>query len=341
MRSVVWVGSAVIALLLVIAAVIGLRGMAPDRAARQPGIAHQPAPAMNPGPAAASAPAAQEAAAPPGAAVPAAKPPSFDIVTVDPRGQAVIAGRAAPGDRVKVLDGDKPLGEVTADARGEWVLVPESPVAPGNRQLGLEATSRDGGAVRRSQDVVALSVNPPAGDRQNPSNLAVLLPGDGNAPARILQRPASAVDTQKLALDSAEYGGKDRLLLSGHADPGARLNVYAGDRLLGTATADGAGEWSLASPYRQPASAVELRLDQLAADGSVARRIAAPFNLPAGMAITGGDTYVVQRGNSLWLIARRIYGRGIRYTAIYHANRDQIRDPDRIYPGQQFKVPKS
>ena len=49
----------------------------------------------------------------------------------------------------------------------------------------------------------------------------------------------------------------------------------------------------------------------------------------------------MQRGNSLWLIARQIYGSGSRYTAIYRANHDLIQDPDRIYPGQQFKVPKS
>ena len=54
-----------------------------------------------------------------------------------------------------------------------------------------------------------------------------------------------------------------------------------------------------------------------------------------------GGRYVVRRGNSLWLIARQLYGEGFRYTAIYSANRDQIRDPNRIYPGQTFKLPKS
>ena len=66
-------------------------------------------------------------------------------------------------------------------------------------------------------------------------------------------------------------------MLSGHADPAARLNVYAGDRLIGTVTADPAGKWSLTAPHREPAGGVELRLDELAADGTVAHRIAAPF----------------------------------------------------------------
>lgn len=331
MRGIIWLGSAGAALLIAVAVVIGLRGTAsPSRPAVPPALAapSQPAP---------TAPAAAAGSLP----APTAKPPSFDIVRIDPQGQAVIAGRAAPGDRVRVLDGDKPIGEVTADSRGEWVLVPDAPIAPGNRQLGLEATGREGGPVRRSGDVVALSVPPSASAKHAPSALAVLLPGDADKPARVLQQPGPAPEGQALALDTAEYGAHNRLVLSGHADPGARLNVYAGDRLLGTVTADSAGKWSLAAPHRGPGGGVELRLDELAADGSVARRIAAPFEPPAATAPAGGRTYVVRQGNNLWLIARHIYGEGTRFTTIYSANRGQIRDPNLIYPGQQFRLPKS
>jgi nucleoid-associated protein YgaU len=48
----------------------------------------------------------------------------------------------------------------------------------------------------------------------------------------------------------------------------------------------------------------------------------------------------VQPGNSLWRIARRTYGQGTRYTVIYEANRQQIRNPDMIFPGQIFTLPK-
>ncbi|SFC41464.1 LysM peptidoglycan-binding domain-containing protein [Devosia psychrophila] len=48
---------------------------------------------------------------------------------------------------------------------------------------------------------------------------------------------------------------------------------------------------------------------------------------------------IIRRGDNLWTIARRVYGEGIRYTTIYEANTGQIRDPDRIYPGQVFELP--
>jgi nucleoid-associated protein YgaU len=51
------------------------------------------------------------------------------------------------------------------------------------------------------------------------------------------------------------------------------------------------------------------------------------------------NTAIVARGDNLWRISRRIYGQGTRYTVIYDANQGQIRNPDRIYPGQLFVLP--
>ena len=72
-------------------------------------------------------------------------PPSFDIVRVEPSGDTVMAGRAAPGSAVEVLDGDETIGSTTAGPTGEWVLVPEDPLGPGNHELSLRATSPAGG----------------------------------------------------------------------------------------------------------------------------------------------------------------------------------------------------
>ncbi|MGB5840589.1 MAG: LysM peptidoglycan-binding domain-containing protein, partial [Brucella anthropi] len=49
---------------------------------------------------------------------------------------------------------------------------------------------------------------------------------------------------------------------------------------------------------------------------------------------------IIRRGDNLWTISKRAYGKGTRYTTIYLANRDQIRNPDLIWPGQVFNMPK-
>ena len=60
--------------------------------------------------------------------------------------------------------------------------------------------------------------------------------------------------------------------------------------------------------------------------------------VPAG----AGDNrrLVVVRGDNLWNIARAHYGQGTHHTVIYGANKEQIRDPDLIYPGQVLSMPK-
>jgi nucleoid-associated protein YgaU len=53
------------------------------------------------------------------------------------------------------------------------------------------------------------------------------------------------------------------------------------------------------------------------------------------------DRVVIQPGNNLWRLSRSVYGKGVQYTVIYEANKDQIRNPDLIYPGQVFTLPKA
>jgi len=321
----IWAGSGFAAVLVTGAAVVGLRGFPPPVPRPQQATAVAPPPAAVP-----ANPAAVDAA--PGGA------PGFDIVKIDRAGNAVIAGWAAPGARVRVLDGSRTLGEVTADGRGEWVLVPDAPIPPGERQLSLEATDPHGRTLP-STDSVALSVLPASPGGGN-ATLAVLLPGNAQEAARVLQRPQAAADGA-LSLDTVEYDGQGRLVLSGRALPSASLNLYAGDRRLATAIADAHGNWSSVSPRPALAGRYQLRVDELAANGSVVRQVARLFEPAAAPAVPAGHRYVVKRGNNLWLIARRTYGDGFRYMVIYSANRGHIHNPNIIYPGQTFTLPKS
>jgi nucleoid-associated protein YgaU len=60
---------------------------------------------------------------------------------------------------------------------------------------------------------------------------------------------------------------------------------------------------------------------------------------PSAVDVSKIATTVVSRGDSLWRISRVTYGAGLRYAVVYKANRDQIRNPNRIYPGQIFVLP--
>lgn len=259
--------------------------------------------------------------------------PTFDIVRVDRTGSAVLAGRAEAGAQVRLYANGKEIAAAKANSRGEWTMVVETPLEAGNQELTLSARVDDGEAVASEQKVV---VAVPA--RHDALPLVVLdQPG---AASRILQGPGLETEEGALALSSVDYDRKGGIILSGQAEPGTALRIYLDNEELGTAAADKEGRWTLKVEKSVLPGVYTLRVDELTGKGKVARRVELPFERasPEDLKFTQGKV-IVQPGNSLWRISRFIYGEGLRYTVIYEANRNQIRDPDLIYPGQIFEVP--
>lgn len=54
----------------------------------------------------------------------------------------------------------------------------------------------------------------------------------------------------------------------------------------------------------------------------------------------GGErSYTIEKGDTLSAIAQRAYGKAKYWRQIHEANRDEIEDPDRIFPGQVIRLP--
>jgi nucleoid-associated protein YgaU len=302
---------------------------------------------------------------------PAAIAPSFDHVRVSAQGEMVLAGRADPGAEVTILFGADTLGVVRADLRGEWVFVPSRRIAARTGELSLRARGNDGLVTEGAAPVLVLVPDPPP-----PAQVAALppvplpptvveLPRAPEAAPRVLQEavseppaalplalpptptatrpapgPATAPQRGPVSLQTVDYDERGEVRFAGTASAGAPVRLYVDNQPVGEAQAGPDGRWSL-TPAEPVAPGVrQLRVDQLAASGQVAARVEAPFQrveLPPETLRDG--QVVVQPGQNLWRIARGAYGRGVRYTVIYQANRDQIRDPRLIYPGQVFTLP--
>lgn len=270
--------------------------------------------------------------------------PTFDVVRVTRDGNAVIAGRAKPGATVTVWDQGLPLGTVTADPNGEWVLIPQRQLDAGARELSIEAQG-DGNAAVGSEQVVVLAVPDRAGGAIVPERpLAVLMPRAGEGASRVLQGPGAATPEGRPAsgvnVDVVDYDGKGNVVISGRGVPDTEVRAYADGRLVGVSRTDTGGNWVLLPEESLRPGNYELRIDQVRTGGEVVARAATPFTRvePARILVREGQV-IVQPGNSLWRIARATYGSGLRFTVIYDANKDQIRDPDVIFPGQVFAVP--
>jgi nucleoid-associated protein YgaU len=75
------------------------------------------------------------------------------------------------------------------------------------------------------------------------------------------------------------------------------------------------------------------------AEPEVPTMVAVSLGDPEAQRFVSGKA-IIRRGDNLWTIARRVYGEGLKYTTIYEANTGQIRNPNRIYPGQVFDLPE-
>jgi nucleoid-associated protein YgaU len=183
--------------------------------------------------------------------------PVFDIARIERSGDAVIAGRAAPGATVELLRGGEVYDRAVADDSGQFVMVPPR-LPSGEYELTLRSKQRDGKQATSEQKVVIA-----VGDVQ--PNLS----------------------PDQSALDQ----------------PPVRQNIPS--------------QLSNATAALPPVG-----------------------KLPSALGVPKTTHTIVSHGDSLWRISRAAYGAGLRYAIIYKANHDQIRNPDRIFPGQTLVLPK-
>ncbi|MFV0515642.1 MAG: LysM peptidoglycan-binding domain-containing protein [Jhaorihella sp.] len=217
-------------------------------------------------------------------------------------------------------------------------------------------------AIRAAQD----PVTPPASE-SGAGELAdavrePLAKGEASAPVAVLRAgrdgveliqsatPAPPEAKNRIALDTISYTERGDVMLSGRARGGAVVRIYVDNRAVAELDADDQGRWKGTLNGVEP-GIYTLRLDELDGGGDVVGRLETPFKReppevlrapPEGEDLREAPqirAVTVQRGDTLWAISRERYGEGILYVRVFEANRDRIRNPDLIYPGQIFTVP--
>ncbi len=266
---------------------------------------------------------------------------SFDVIRVEKTGDTVLAGRAPAGSDVRIVDGTTLLGRVQADENGQWAYVLETPLAPGAHELGLQVHKEEEGVKLKSADVAIVDV--PAGDK---SALAVLVPdNETRGASKVIQLPEKVeeegIKDGELALDSVDYDDEGQTVIGGTSQPGQKVVGYLNNEFVGQGVTDDEGRWVVEAEKKVQEGLHQLRVDQVDDEGKVIARVEIPFSRSGKVESRPDERVVtVQPGNSLWRISRAIYGEGARYAVIFDRNKDQIRNPDLIYPGQIFVLPK-
>lgn len=245
------------------------------------------------------------------------------------------AGGGAPrlSDRVVVLVTPEP----GKDLAGRPAEEPTTPLA-----LSAPRDGVGGSQVLQAPAAPAAPAEPPA--PQPPDATSAPVAAAPSSP--VAAAPPAPAETAPppppggVSVETLDYDDKGQVAVGGRSKPGGAVQLYLDNVLVGRAHTDPEGRWRLSPDRPVDPGIYQLRADQVNEAGKVTARA----ELPVQVSKTPPDfprdaNIIVQPGNSLWRLARRTYGDGFLYTEIYQANREQIRDPDLIYPGQIFALP--
>ena len=164
----------------------------------------------------------------------------------------------------------------------------------------------------------------------------------------VLQSDDQNKTPEQVDIETISYDEEGEVALAGRGNPSGSVRIYLDNRPISTAAMDELGQWNTALSEID-AGIYTLRVDELDASGAVTSRLETPFKRERvedlARYVAQADTparinvVTVQPGNTLWALARERYGQGILYVRVFEANKDKIRNPDLIYPGQVFQLP--
>jgi nucleoid-associated protein YgaU len=273
--------------------------------------------------------------------------PTENAPTADPAAAAEVAGAAepstAPGPAGETAPADaiEPVVAGTAPAPTEGETPTRQMDLPATEEPTAEPEERDTAATPEAEPTnppvpeVSAQSEPETTDRpaETPAVESPATPtGDTDAGSERVTEPAPT-ETESGTRPSAETDASPE---QGAAEtPSTEAEPAVEPEPQVEAQPEAPAAEPEPAPAAEPAAAPEATET---ADAEIPTMVAQPVGDPAMQRFASGRA-IIRRGDNLWTIATRVYGEGMRYTMIWNANTEQIRDPHWIYPGQVFELP--
>ena len=254
--------------------------------------------------------------------------PKFDLVRVEEDGSAIIAGSAMPNSEVRLLADGKELEVVEADGSGTFAILTTIPT--GEKPIELQLEDANDKSVKSKDTVLVI----PNKETENKSPKIVIAETSGEI--IVQEQNETAPQIQSLSLDTINYTASGDVVLAGRAASEQTVRIYVDNEPVVLGEVNN-GKWNFEIPNIEE-GIYTLRVDALNKEGEVVDRVESPFQRVILEMERGQAT--IQPGFTLWKLAELKYGFGMRYVQIFEANRDSIKDPDLIYPGQVFQIPE-
>ena len=258
---------------------------------------------------------------------------TFDIVRISKTGDIVIAGKSEPNQTIELLDGEEIIAEVLSDENGEWIWVSELTINSGIKKFKLQYKNNLNKFSISDQTVIILV--------DNESNSVPKV-------ARVFSSDVENIDMLNLeklndaiTLDVLSYSPPGLIILSGRTISNTEIEILKSAEVLGKTKSNENGVWKFIinkNDYANEEISIKTTISGetliITYDQAEIQKRFKNTNFEFY-----DDRIIVQKGNSLWRIARKTLGGGIFYTEIYKNNLTKIKNPNIIYPGQVFNIP--
>lgn len=262
--------------------------------------------------------------------------PRFDVARISRDGVGVLAGRAMPESRVRILADGELWATVEADSRGEWALILDKPLRAGLSALALETLI--GGESLRSPNTLVIMREMQAGAGGEaqagfdaaPDVLAVLTPQAGSEASRVLQKPVAPnapPSSDRPAVETVEFDTAGRGIVTGRAPAGHRVVVRLNDMEVAQLRADAHGRWALTLESALMPGAHRLEVANLDEKGRALTHNVQSFEIGDLVAPPpGGQGIALEMRQAFWAMVRASTGMERRYTLIFRDGAGRLLD---------------
>ena len=234
---------------------------------------------------------------------------TIDTISYSSNGDVILGGRGQAGNFVRIYLDNQSIATSKISANGYWTLE-LSDIEPGIYTLRVDELNATGDVVSRAETPfkreAAEELAELMAPETEPEEPSVEVPSQSVAEAPIVQADGPPSDAPEPADDTASETAVTQVEVTVQAEV-AGLNPQDERSSDGETVAIEAQPADTASVLRSPSQKFRVR--------------------------------TVQPGSTLWAIAKESYGAGIEYFKVFEANKERIRDPDLIYPGQVFEIP--
>ena len=253
---------------------------------------------------------------------------TFDVVRINKNGDVIIAGKTLPDTELYLFDGNDKLATLNSDSHGDWMWMSEDPLKPGIKRFNLKLSKNKENFSSQNNVIILVEKNKPKFPK------IIKFSSNDNTGINIL---TSEKKLNGLGLDTIEYYEDKKLKISGRATPNSKIELFLSDIVYEETFADIDGVWKIELNEIEFLK-YELKIETHINNEKIAIKTSILEDFKSSLLIE--KKIVVEDGNSLWRIAKRTLGGGIYYSEIYKNNIKKINNPDLIFPGQVFNIPK-